>query len=245
MDKYIEYFTNYVKDNYDIENELIIKKYYHSLRVAWLMNVLAGKLGLSEEDTLLAFKIGLCHDLGRFREVVRSGEFNNKTFDHASYSNKILYNDEFIKYMDIDDHLLFRKAIYCHNKKNLMDNLTNREVMFANMLRDMDKIDILTIRLSGNKLKFDDYPTLVVLYNYMNDLTIDLNDIHNSSDSVILYLGFIKDLVFEESFDIVKDNHLLDDFMNIIDISDEKNDLVDNLLMKIKERRGEYVRKKI
>ena len=91
MNHYIEYFTNYVEKNYDLNNELIMKKYYHSLRVARLMTILAQKLNFTDEDIILAFKIGLCHDLGRFYEVVRNGEFNNTIFDHAAYSNKILY----------------------------------------------------------------------------------------------------------------------------------------------------------
>ena len=89
MDKYLEYFTNYVYKNYDMNDNLINKKYYHSLRVAKLMIILAKKLNLSNEDIELAFKIGLCHDLGRFQEVVRNGQFNNQIFDHGAYSNKI------------------------------------------------------------------------------------------------------------------------------------------------------------
>ena len=90
MNNYIEYFTNYVNKNYDMNNNLISLKYYHSLRVAKLMTLLARKLNMSEDDILLAFKIGLCHDLGRFYEVLLNGKFDNLKFDHGSYSNKIL-----------------------------------------------------------------------------------------------------------------------------------------------------------
>ena len=243
MSNYIEYFTNYIKDNYDINDNLIILKYYHSLRVAWLMVILSKKLNLSEEDTLLAFKIGLCHDLGRFYEVIRNGKFNDTVFDHGAYSNKILYNDSFIKYMDIDNHLLFRKAIYCHNKKELSDNLNNREELFANMLRDCDKIDILRILYADRTLEFKSEPTLIILYNYMTDLKIDINDIHNKSDSTILYLSFIKDLVFDESLDILKEDNFLENFIYKINVNDDKQDIFDSLINKIKERRGiEYVR---
>lgn len=243
MSNYIEYFTNYIKKNYDITDELIILKFYHSLRVAFLTTTIARKLNLSEEDINLAFKVGLCHDLGRFHEVVRNGKFNNTIFDHATYSNKILYNDEFIKYMNVDEHLLFRKAIYCHNKKELTDNLSYREELFANILRDADKIDILKIRLTKGNLEFKNEPTEIVLNNYMNDLKIDLNDLHNKSDSTILYLSFIKDLVFDESQDILLDDNFLDDFINIIDVNSDKEDLFNSLINKIKERRGKaYVR---
>ena len=242
MNNYLDYFTNYVQKNYDMSNPLINKKYYHSLRVAKLMILLAKKLNLSEEDTLLAFKIGLCHDLGRFREVVRSGEFNNQTFDHGAYSNKILYNDEFIKYMDIKDHLLFRKAIYCHNKIDLTNNLTEREKLFANMVRDMDKIDILGLRAEGRVLNFNNDATPAILDNYMNNEKIYLGDIHCQTDSAILYLSFIKDLVFDASYDIAVENGYLDSLLSIINISDDKKELFDSIMKKLYERRNGYVR---
>ena len=242
MNKYLEYFTNYVQKNYDMNNPLISKKYYHSLRVAKLMILLAKKLNLSNEDILLAFKIGLCHDLGRFKEVIRNGQFNNQTFDHGAYSNKILYNDEFIKYMDIKEHLLFRKAIYCHNKIDLNDNLTKREELFANMLRDMDKIDILGLRATGGTLNFNNEATLVIFNNYMNNQKIDLNDINNQTDSAILYLSFIKDLIFNASYDMAVENGYLDNLLSIINVSNDKKELFDTIVKKLYERGNKYVR---
>lgn len=243
MNNYIEYFTNYVKKNYDINNELIIRKYYHSLRVAWLMNTISNKLGLDANDTILAFKMGLCHDLGRFYEVVKNKRFNNLIFDHAAYSNKILYNDFFVNYMDITDHILFRKAIYYHNKKELGYDLTKKEALFANMLRDADKIDLLGIRSQGKELAFNKMPTALVWQNYFNDLQIDIKNIHNSSDSVILYLSFIKDLTFNVSFDIFSNEHYLESLLKIINVNEKNNDLFNELINKLKERRGKvYVR---
>ena len=242
MDKYLEYFTNYVYKNYDMNDNLINKKYYHSLRVAKLMIILATKLNLSNEDIELAFKIGLCHDLGRFQEVVRNGQFNNQIFDHGAYSNKILYNDNFIQYMDIDEHLLFRKAIYLHNKKELDDNLTNREKLFANMIRDTDKIDILGLRNTGSILNFTKLPTINILSCYMKDLKIDIKDIHNQSDSILLYLSFIKDLVFDASYDIAINNKYFDGLLEIINVNDSKKELFKCVYEKLYEREKRYVR---
>ena len=243
MNDYIEYFTNYVMKNYDINDSLIEKKYYHSLRVAKLMMILAKRMNLNEEDILLAFKLGLCHDIGRFHEAKINGVYNNRVYDHGAYSNKVLYNDLFIRYMDIDNHLLFRKAIYCHNKKDLCNNLDKQESFFANMLRDMDKIDLLDQRTQGTELKFLDDPSKTILANYLNNQTIDINNIHNSSDSIILYLSFMKDLVFDESFEILLQNDIINRFQNIINVSEEKEILFNEIISKLNERRGKvYVR---
>ena len=247
MNNYIEYFTNYIRMNFDLNNKLIQSKYFHSLRVAYLMAILGKKLGLSDKDITLAYKIGLCHDLGRFYEVVRNGKFNNKIFDHGSYSNKILYNDSFVKYMNIDneDQLLFRKAIYYHNKKDIGNDLNKRELLFTNMLRDIDKIDLLRVRFNGKRLNFKNMPTNIVLSNYMNGETINLKDLHNDTDRAILYLSFIKNLNFDYSFDLVNEEGDINKLLDIIDIDEKLTSLMDELLNKIKERRNKDVREKV
>jgi len=243
MNNYIEYFTNYVYKNYDMNNQFISLKYYHSLRVAWLMSLLASKLNMCDEDIVFAFKLGLCHDLGRFYEVARIGRFDNIGFDHGAYSNKILYNDLFINYMDISEHVLFRKAIYNHNKKDINNIVNNRELVFTNLLRDADKIDILRIRSNKDILNFDSLPDTKVLSNYMSNQTINLKDIKGMVDSTILYLSFFKDLYYRVSHDVVINHGYLDDFLKIVQVSESNQELFDNLINKIYEERGKvYVR---
>ena len=144
-----------------------------------LMIDLALRLNLSDEDVRLAFHIGLFHDLGRFREVVRSNKFNNLTFDHGAYSNKILFNDDFIHEFNIseNDYLTIKKALFFHNKKDLNSNLSSREELFCKMIRDMDKLDIITVMIPKNILSFTKKQNKKVLSNYFMDQTIDLKDV--------------------------------------------------------------------
>ena len=245
MNKYIEYFTNYVFMNYDMNDANIRLKYYHSLRVAKIMAFLARKLNMSEEDIELAFKLGLCHDLGRFYEVVLNGKFDNLRFDHGSYSNKILYNDTFIRYMDVDEHLLFRKAIYNHNKKDVTEDLTEREKLFANLLRDADKIDILAVQINGKKRVFSREPSKKVLEEFENGLSVDLKnrDKQNKSDSIVFYLSFVKTLYYDVSYDTMIECGYLDGFLDSIAVDENKKELFNSIVSKLYERRGkEYVR---
>lgn len=244
MNQYLEYFTNYVLKNYDIEDDLIKSKYLHSLRVARLMALLSQKLSLTPDESILAFKIGLCHDLGRFKEVVRSGKFNNLTFDHGAYSNKVLYNDKFVSYIDLDinDHLLMRKAVFYHNKKDIPSDLTNREYLFVNMIRDMDKLDLLHIRSSKNHLQLEKEPTSEVIESFYADKTIDLKNIKSPTDSIILYLSFIKDLVFDASSEMAMKQGYFENLLQIIDVNEEKRELFACLKEKVKKRGKSYVR---
>ena len=243
MNNYIEYFTNYVYKNYDMNNSLISLKYYHSLRVAWLMALLASNMNMSNEDIMLAFKIGLCHDLGRFYEVIRIGKFDNIAFDHGTYSNKILYNDSFVNYMDITEHLLFRKAIYNHNKKDVTNDLTNKEEIFVHMLRDIDKLDIVALNCERRTYTFSDEPNEKVLTNYLNNKPIDIKNIKSKTDSTILYLSFFKDLYFKASYDLMNKCGYLNKFLNVVTVSADKIELFNNLTNKIdREGRKKYVR---
>ena len=243
MNKYMEYFTNYVFKNYDMNNDLISLKYYHSLRVAWIMKLLASKLNMSDEDIVLAYKLGLCHDLGRFYEVLLEGKFNDLEFDHGSYSNKILYNDLFIQYMDIDEHLLVRKAIYNHNKKDLTNDLNKREYIFTNLLRDADKIDILGIRGNRRKLDFKSMPTDKILNSYQNNDSIDLHFVKSDTDVAIFYLSFAKDLYYRVSHDLINKLGYVNDFISIIHVDEDKQNLFDEIIKQNYEERGKlYVR---
>ncbi len=243
MNNYMDYFTNYIFNNYDMNNGLISLKYYHSLRVAKLMEVLASKLDLTDKDQLLAFKLGLCHDLGRFYEVTRMGKFKDTVFDHGSHSNKILYNDSFIDYMDVDEHLLFRKAIYNHNKKDVTNDLNKRENLFVNLLRDADKIDILWLRSFGKPLEFSKAAHPRILNNYLDNKSLDLKDIKSSTDSTILYLSFFKDLYHKVSHDLVDDYDYFKLFLDNVIVDDNKKELFNCLVNKVNEERGKvYVR---
>ena len=243
MNNYIEYFTNYVFKNYDMSNPLISLKYYHSIRVARIMAMIAKKLNLSEEDIILAFKLGLCHDLGRFYEVVRCGKFNNLGFDHGTYSNKVLYNDGFINYMDVPNHLLFRKAIYNHNKKDITKDLDSKEEFFTKLLRDIDKLDILGMMATHRVFDFIDEPNEVILDSFMKNMTISVRDIHNQSDLTVFYLSFFKSLNFDINKDMAINHGCLDNFISIINVNPERKNLFDDIVGSIYEERGKvYVR---
>ena len=249
MDSYFSTFTKYINDKYDINDPIISDKYYHSIRVCSLMICLSLKLGLLNDDLLLAAEIGLFHDLGRFREVVRNKnkdkKLNNMNFDHGAYSNKILFNDGLIKMFNVNsnDYLVIKKALFYHNKKDIGHDLNEKELFFVWMIRDMDKLDILYQRSFKRHLKFDDQVNEKILLAFFNDETISIADLKSDSDRVIFYLSFIKDLHFDESFDLAINNGYLNLFMNIIEV--KNNDLFNQLMEKVYERRNKNVRKKI
>ena len=248
----IKIFEDYVKNNYDFNNKMINVKYIHTLNVIKVILLICEKMGLSDEDIKLAFYLALFHDLGRFREVVRQNEFNNLKFDHGAYSNKILFNDGFINYFDIkaNDYLLIKKAVYFHNKKDLVDGLLERERLFYEILRDADRIDIF--RVLGNpenhKAIFDSVSSDSLLNKFYNGESISIKDIVTKGDRVVLRLGFVKLFSSCEAFDVLKELGYLDEYIKNIDVNKEDKELFDNLIQEVRKvLEGEkvYVREKI
>ena len=238
MENDLQKFSDYVLNNYDINDKLINEKYLHSIRVSMLMIDLALRLNLSDEDVHLAFQIGLFHDLGRFREVVRNKKFNNLTFDHGAYSDKILFNDGFIHEFDIleSDYLTIKKAVFFHNKKDIPISLSEREELFSKMIRDTDKLDIIDVMVPKGVLSFTKKHNKAVLANYFNNEKIDLKNLKSSSDRVILYLSFLKDLYYDESREMSMERHDLNKMIRGIPVSYDNMELFNHLVSKVYEK---------
>ena len=239
-------FTNYVKENYDLEDGLIELKYHHTNRVANLMVLIASKMNLADKDIMLAYLIGLFHDLGRFEQVNREHKFTNLHFDHGAYSNKILFNDNLISKFEVPTelHLLIRKAVYFHNKKDIPSNLDEYEALFVKMIRDADKIDIIRV-MSNSYQEFSVPPKNELMEKYLNDDTLDLRLINNKSEKALLHLSFMKDLSFAESFEVLKETGNIESYLNNINVKEEYKELFDFLVSQIEEKEKKYVKYKI
>ena len=239
-------FTNFVKENYDLEDELIELKYNHTKRVANLMILIASKMNLSTREIILAYLIGLFHDLGRFEQVNREHKFTNLHFDHGAYSNKILFNDNLINKFEVSSnlYLLIRKAVYFHNKKDIPSNLDEYEALFVKMIRDADKIDIIRV-MSNSCQEFSVAPKNELMDKYLSGDTLDLKLINNKSEKALLHLSFMKDLSFAESFEVLKETGNIESYLSNINVKEEYKELFDFLVSQIKEKEKKYVKYKI
>ena len=239
-------FTNFVKENYDLEDELIELKYNHTKRVANLMILIASKMNLSTREIILAYLIGLFHDLGRFEQVNREHKFTNLHFDHGAYSNKILFNDNLINKFEVSSnlYLLIRKAVYFHNKKDIPSNLDEYEDLFVKMIRDADKIDIIRV-MSNSYQEFSVPPKNELMDKYLSGDTLDLKLINNKSEKALLHLSFMKDLSFAESFEVLKETGNIESYLSNINVKEEYKELFDFLVSQIKEKEKKYVKYKI
>ena len=225
MYKYLEIIENYIKDNYDLSEDLIKVKLAHTVRVYKLMIELVEKLNMPDHDKVLALCIALFHDLGRFYELKVNKTMNNR-YDHAADSTTILFNEGLIQEfpIDEDEYDLILKAVYYHNKKELPNDLTDREEFFCHLIRDVDKIDIYHVVANDLPKEFLVMPSEKVLEEFYNKELIDILDIKNKSDTIIFYLAFQDQIYFRESLALLDQKGYFDEYINSIVV--EHNTLI-------------------
>ena len=215
-----EAFDKYVSD-FDFKVDDIEYKYYHSYRVQKYSEKISDMLNLGLKDKKLASDIGLLHDIGRFHQLEKYNSFCDKKFDHADYGAKILFEDNLILNYDINkcDYEIVKKAIRNHNKYQIEDGLNERELFFAKLVRDADKIDILNAFSSIRVLEIcecDEEISPSVREEFFNNITVRNVNVKNKNDKIISMLAFLFDINFEVSYRIIKEEDFINKFYDAI-----------------------------
>jgi putative nucleotidyltransferase with HDIG domain len=174
------WFNDYVKSFYTEDQEiqaLILKKEQHSLMVTQHCQELARWLELDEEMIRLAEAMGLCHDVGRFKQVTLY-----RTFKDALSVNHGHLGVEEMKAAGVpgklhpDEWRALAFAVSCHNAVAIPGQPDEKLELFAKIIRDTDKLDIyrvvppqppvgrcspklLTDMLAGKLLSYEDVKT--------------------------------------------------------------------------------------
>ena len=209
-------FDNYVK-SYDMSNYDINYKYRHSYRVYKLCEKISKDLNLNTEDILLCSVIGLLHDIGRFEQLKEFSSYKDDNLDHADFGVKLLFEESLIDKFNIDSKYydIIEFAIRNHNKYEIEKTNDNRKLMFAKVLRDADKIDIIKA-----SVVYDDYNisecnndiSKEIEKSFFRNEQIKVNYIKNENDETILLLAFLFDINYSASLKIIRDEELVDKF---------------------------------
>lgn len=214
-------FDKYASD-FDMSIPRINRKYYHTYRVVEFAERIAKSENLNEHDFLLAKVCALLHDIARFRQAVEFDTFNdNISFDHGDVACEILLENDYIyKYLDNEeDTQICFKAVRNHNKYAVENRLTDREVYFANLLRDSDKLDIMNTQ--KNSLEDERAEIMPEVIEALKNHTLYHKDkegdfIRSNASTIVLQLCFLFDFNFKESFQIVKENKIIERKLSVL-----------------------------
>lgn len=272
----INAFAEYVR-NYDPSDEKIKLKIDHTYRVAGLCQRIAESLGLSEPDVDIAWLLGMLHDIGRFEQIRRFGTFNDvQSVDHAEFGADLLFKEGLIRkfaegyYEECElarsgneeaeqiiknnehhnkDTGLLEMAIRQHNKYRVKEDLTERQRMFCDILRDADKVDIFKVNadipmeiiydVTTEELK-NGIITKEVLESFYKKKTV-LKSVRKSAvDHIVGHISLLFELVYKESYRQAKEQgyvyKLLDFKSDVPEVNAEFGDMrkyVDEFLMEI------------
>ena len=217
-----EVFSKYVS-NYDLNNDKILLKYNHSLRVAALCRNIAISLKLNDEEIQLAELIGLLHDIARFEQVKRYESFNDiQTIDHGLLGISFLFNNNMIRdYIETSEYdEIIEKAIFIHNKAAIHDNFNDTEKLYAKIVRDADKIDILYL-ISNKEIKYDlkdEEISKEVLECILSKNFVDLKLVKTVLDKVLLNLAFVNDLNFNYSYKTIYEGNYISTIIDSLNL---------------------------
>jgi len=226
LEKAKDEFIKYT-ENYDLEVERIKGKQTHSLRVMKISKQIAENLELSQEQIEVATLIGLLHDVARFEQFTQYGTYEDlESFDHGDFGAEILKKD-IRKYIETDgyDDIII-KAVKNHNKYKIAEGLTEKERLFAEIVRDADKIDIFyeSVEMFWNGIEQEVEESKIsedVIEQFNNLCQTKRKKQESAIDNVMRVITFIFDVNFQPSFQILKQENYINKIINRYNLKDQ------------------------
>jgi putative nucleotidyltransferase with HDIG domain len=181
-------------------------------------------LDLSREDLCIAEACALLHDIGRFEQYRQYGTFSdNRSEDHAALGAKIIEENGVLQGFEPAVADMIIRVVRCHNRALLPVKEDARCLFFLKLLRDADKVDIWRVVLdyyhrAGNnrnqtiELDLPDTNRISdpVYSSLMKGEPANMADLKSLNDFKLLQIGWVYDLNFPRTFQIVRQKRYLE-----------------------------------
>lgn len=121
-------------------------KVWHTFRVVRNIGDIARSEGFSAEIANMARVIGLLHDIGRFRQFMEYGTFDDSiSINHAEMAVRVLSREGIGDLFPTRELEIITRAILQHNIPVITDTDDPEVYLHARLIRDADKSDIWKI----------------------------------------------------------------------------------------------------
>ncbi|MCI9585821.1 MAG: HD domain-containing protein [Bacilli bacterium] len=216
----VEEFKKYAS-NFDMNETSIQRKYYHSIRVKDISQLIAKYAGFNDEDAKIAEVVGLLHDYARFPQWRDYHTYNDlESIDHADLAVKLLFeNGEIKKFWNKEeDYDEIYDAIKYHNKYEITADLSEHNKTLCKVIRDADKLDLFYLLGEGFIEEHEDAELISekVKSDFENKKLISRIDVKNGNDLILLHLAFIFDLNYKYSFEYLHNRKLISRYFELI-----------------------------
>ena len=247
IEKAIEEFIKYT-ENYNLDGPRIEGKQKHSIRVMEISKEIAQGLRLTLEEIDIATLIGLLHDIARFEQYTQYHTFKDaQSIDHGDLGVEIL-NKDIRKYIETDKYdETIKLAVKNHNKYKIQEGLTQKQELFAKIIRDADKIDILyesaEMFWNGRESEIEEATISEEVFEQISKNTqVKVETRKTPIDDVVSVIAFIFDINFKVSFEILKKENYIN---RILDRYDIKNIETKRKVENIRDIANQYIERKI
>lgn len=228
-------FNEYAK-NYDLKNPHIMGKYHHSYRVMEYGLEIAKSINLGEKDTKLVYLACLFHDIARFMQWTNYETYiDDKSIDHGDMGYQILSDGLIDELVTEEEKKIILTSVKNHNKFEIEEGLTEKELLISKIVRDADKMDIM---LEQGIIKEEGKLKKEILDSLYKHNMIANNLVENDIDGVLRLIAFIFDFNFKYTYKFILDKNIVENVINRIEIytNEDLSDLQNNLITYLKER---------
>ena len=217
------YVAQYASADPDIQEALDLKL-AHTRRVSDAVKDIGKSEGLFGEALCMAETTALLHDIGRFEQFQKYKTFSDaRSEDHAALGVDVIEKEGILQSIDNEKAQMILKAVWYHNKAALpvMENGTG--LFFMKLLRDADKVDIWHVvtdyyrharerRSEAIELNLPDAPQVsdAVCCSLMKGDIVQMKDLKTLNDFKLLQMGWIYDVNFKRTFEIVREKRYLE-----------------------------------
>lgn len=214
-------FKEYVY-KYDMNDENISRKYFHSLRVKDFAKEIAMYEKLPPEEVKLSIIIGILHDYARFEQWKKYKTYNDvNSIDHGDLAITLLFdNKEIYNFYDEEaDFYKIKLAIKYHNKIKVPATVKNDELMLCNIIRDADKLDIFNLKIQQKSLFAEDDKEISsnIKEKFFDNNMINYKDLKSKNDKIILTLAMFYDINSDFSYKYIVKNQIIEKLFDKIE----------------------------
>jgi len=234
LKKFRAWFDDYVAGFYGVDeflNANLKLKEDHSRRTCEEMLGLADELGLDANSRRIAEAIALFHDIGRFKQFVEYRTYNDtKSLDHCLLGLDVLRQTMVLEGLDEPERQLIEKAIEYHGLKELPSGLDGKCLLFSQLIRDADKLDVLYTVTEYSKQYKDDstgfmleleFPDTTeysaeVVEDVLGARRVDYSKLRTLNDMRLLQLAWVYDVNFPVTLKRMKKRRFLETLLDFL-----------------------------
>jgi len=224
----------------------------HSVRVAATCAYLAKSLELDPQEQNLVELMGLLHDVGRFVQFEKYRHFDDTSSeDHAALSVQLISEQDFFINLDEPTRKMITDVIGGHNK-SAFSSKDKKVLLYAQILRDADKIDNWEIAVSYLKrdgtfslpsisYNLPKFPGAgdVVLKSLQNGKPVLKKDLQSIADFKLFLMSLVYDLNFKASFVLVTERQLIKKIYDTMTKGDKVIDVYRRIRLHIENKLSE------